>query len=1247
MTRHSNVTALIASTLFVTALLSAGAPEAFAQISKERQSCINALNKAGAKVAATQGKENSGCIKAGGSENLDVATVDLCVEADAKQKVSGARQKTQDAQDAKCTVPPTFGFSGFLDTNDAAENEEKALVHAVFGDPIHPNILTDTDGAKCQAAVAKSLEKLAATRMKTFNGCKKTRLKDGTATSASQLIPCFDEDLKQKVDGAATKLDEAVAGQCPNTVSLAAAFPGCSSQAGNAGLMSACIERLVECKMCLMTNAMDELSIPCDLTDDGTVNQTCRQCGNNLQEAPEPCDTAGDSASCDFDCTVPSCGDSHTNTAAGEACDDGNGVNTDVCVACQIATCGDGATCSGVGCTSGPGGGVEACDDGDNINGNGCDNNCSVSACGNGISAGVEQCDDGNNVDTDSCRNSCLLATCGDGVTCVGPSCTSGPTGGAEACDDADVSNNDSCLNNCALASCGDGFECNEGGCTSGPTGGLEQCDNAGANSDVVVDACRTNCADASCGDGVTDTGEACDDDNASNADACLTTCVVATCGDGFTCSAMGCTSGPTGGAEDCDDSNGSNTDACLTNCDAASCGDGFLCNTMGCTTGPSGGLELCDNAGANSNVTPDACRLTCAPAGCPDNVVDTGEACDTGGNSMTCDANCTAPACGDGFVNPAFNEDCDTSGESVSCDADCTDAICGDLTINATKGENCEDGNDDSGDGCSSECTTGPGSGEQQPQCPNLGELTLYSKNSNIACTSNMDCDEPRFCNTGLAAPRCETVADLDSGWNGAGHNSDINDQVTTAATLLCESAPSPGCGVCQVTGLDPSSGNCRCANDILIKCDEPLQADVDDCGGNECNCYFGAPFPLSALGTPVCVSNKFSADISGTANPDLGAGEITANLRAQVFLGYTLDLPCPVCGGKCSDDQSGCIFDSDCTGNADCVQDIPGDNIRGGLCIRDPDFHTGSGEACDINGVNANFPAVIGVVPGGGGGGYSIDCQPDAGKNAAGAGLRIELTQTTGLSSLGSDVDCNGPTAGTTECPCLVCSTSQTEPCDSNADCALLAGSCSGAPQGGGIQCTSDAQCTGVDIGPCNNLGRCTLKTSQMCGNNGDCQNQNVAPCALQTCTAKGTGITPKPNNCTDTICTDLGGGEGTCMAGPNYSFCDAIVKSDGESAAGCLNNGDCSENGYGLCTIQKLASCFLDPIVAQGIPDPVFPIAAATFCVPPASNSAVNNSAGLPGPGRVVSQGAARTFCASNNAVQYNPGGLPACP
>ncbi len=61
-------------------------------------------------------------------------------------------------------------------------------------------------------------------------------------------------------------------------------------------------------------------------------------CGNGHVDEGEACDSGGqDSATCDFDCTLPECGDGHVNRRAGEDCDDANGVSNDGCsTSCRV-----------------------------------------------------------------------------------------------------------------------------------------------------------------------------------------------------------------------------------------------------------------------------------------------------------------------------------------------------------------------------------------------------------------------------------------------------------------------------------------------------------------------------------------------------------------------------------------------------------------------------------------------------------------------------------------------------------------------------------------------------------------------------------------------------------------------------------------------------------------------------------------------------------------------------------------------
>jgi len=113
----------------------------------------------------------------------------------------------------------------------------------------------------------------------------------------------------------------------------------------------------------------------------------------------------------------------------------------------------------------------------------------------------------------------------------------------------------------------------------------------------------------------------------------------------------------------------------------------------------------------AAAAITP-GCRDQVSPT-CGDGVVDLGEECDDGNRSITddCLPDCRRARCGDLAVrsdpaDPADREECDVGGvETAGCDDDCTAVVCGDHHRNSLAGEACDDGNQQDGDGCASDC--------------------------------------------------------------------------------------------------------------------------------------------------------------------------------------------------------------------------------------------------------------------------------------------------------------------------------------------------------------------------------------------------------------------------------------------------------------------------------------------------------------------------------------------------------------
>ncbi len=128
----------------------------------------------------------------------------------------------------------------------------------------------------------------------------------------------------------------------------------------------------------------------------------------------------------------------------------------------------------------------------------------------------------------------------------------------------------------------------------------------------------------------------------------------------------------------------------------------------------------------------------------CGDGELGFGEGCDDGGESATCDADCTLAACGDGLVNATAGEACDDVGPSASCDVDCTLAVCGDGVLNTLSGESCDDGNTASFDGCSTNCTIEEPLTKAARKCLSqsaiwASKLAIAQSKENQSCTKDL----------------------------------------------------------------------------------------------------------------------------------------------------------------------------------------------------------------------------------------------------------------------------------------------------------------------------------------------------------------------------------------------------------------------------------------------------------------------------------------------------------------------------
>lgn len=464
---------------------------------------------------------------------------------------------------------------------------------------------------------------------------------------------------------------------------------------------------------------------------------------------------------------------------------------------------------------------------------------------------------------------------------------------------------------------------------------------------------------------------------------------------------------------------------------------------------------------------------------------------------------------------------------------------------------------------------------------------------------------------------------SDLDSGWTGIAHNADLIEgaEITVRVARRCSDSDELCVEDEDCTETETCDPTCDCINDTDCevagpthqkRCITTLTAcdTADDCpAGVDCRPMFGPPLPLSSAGNPVCIISVFDNDITGTSNSATGDSIISVKLKSRIFLGITIDQPCPRCGRLDQNPEIGDTFTCE------------GGQFPGATCTTDsvsPDF-----------------------------GGTSFACPPELNGNISGSGLAIIFNEvTTGTTTKQAQLPCgsflfqNHPDLGPTTC------IDDFSSCSTNADCSRCTGDAT-------ISCSTDDDCIGngtcgvapeqpITCGVWCHCGFCDDDPDSPCFDDSDCT--GGATCQVGSASVSANAPQQQANDC---------GSQAAFICGlEDKELCHDSFQGtcSGQSFRACSNDSTCAANNAGVC-VTEFKPCFESEISRTGVASPLGsycqsdpdnesqcttnadcadgdpcvsdssrPSTAALFCVPATSSSTINSAGGITGPGAI---------------------------
>ena len=205
------------------------------------------------------------------------------------------------------------------------------------------------------------------------------------------------------------------------------------------------------------------------------------------------------------------------------------------------------------------------------------------------------------------------------------------------------------------------------------------------------------------------------------------------------------------------------------------------------------------------------------------------GNHCDSGffaahEDCSSCPQDCGS-CCGNGVVDGS--EECDTGGESATCDDDCTWVSCGDDILNTSAGEECEP---PGGECCDTTCQFEPAGSTCDDSNPCTDDACDGAGTCEHADDDTNDCDDGLFCS---GAEHCESGVCVSSGDPCIGGGEcrqtcdEAEDNCLDPAGAFCGDGPTE----CSEQNTCDGSGNCD-VNDLPVgtDCGDPSDTPCDD---------------------------------------------------------------------------------------------------------------------------------------------------------------------------------------------------------------------------------------------------------------------------------------------------------------------------------------------------------------------------------------------------------------------------------